>query len=74
MAILFLLIYFYKFNLLNKRLSLGEKVNDLNEIFFITNGKATKKLNGYLVSNKIKDIYIFIVSILIDVLIISFVI
>lgn len=74
MAILFLLIYFYKFNLLNKRLTLGEKVNDLNEIFFITNGKATKKLNGYLVSNKIKDIYIFIVSILIDVLIISFVI
>lgn len=74
MAILFLLIYFYKFNLLNKRLTLGEKVNDLNEIFFITNGKATKKLNGYLISSKIKDIYIFIVSILIDVLIISFVI
>lgn len=74
MTILFLLIYLYKFNLLNKRLTLGEKVNDLNEIFFITNGKATKKLNGYLVSNKVKDIYIFIVSILIDILIISFMI
>lgn len=74
MTILFLLIYLYKFNLLNKRLTLGEKVNDLNEIFFITNGKATKKLNGYLVSNKVKDIYIFVASILIDILIISFMI
>jgi hypothetical protein len=67
MSILFLIMFFYKFHLLNRRLTLGEKVNNLNEIFFITNGKATKKLNGYLISSKIKDIHIFIVFILIDI-------
>lgn len=69
MLLIISIIYLFKFQNLNKRLTSNEKITDFSEIFFITNEKAEKKLNGHIIYSKIKDQYIFIFGLLFDLII-----
>jgi len=70
MSILFLTFYLYKFHLLKQRITEGKKIINIEDVFFISNGTAERKLNGYLLNNKIKDSYIFSLLFLFDLFLI----
>lgn len=72
MLLIISIIYLFKFQKLNRRLTSNEKLTDFSEVFFITNEKAETQLNGHIIYNKIKDRNIFIFGLLIDLIILSF--
>lgn len=69
MSIIFIFIYLYKFYSFKKRIDVGNKVTDFNQVFFISNGDADKKLEGYLITKNIKDINLFYFCLCIDIIV-----